>query len=361
MKIALVQSYPVYHDGVPLTEWLERQGREQGMAGYLAGLGHEVEFWSVDRVRADSARSSEGGTYFFRTFPPDGQKGMTRNHGSSALLEHARRFEADLHLIKGVDGGVGRHLLGHYLVPEGREYALMCGGSSYGRFVPEAGFVFYQSEAQRDLLQAPRWRLWRTAVPARKLIFLPKAVDTDLFAPGPDGPKEWDVIVACRLVNRLKNLDALGPLSRHFRVAVAGTGPDEARLKEKYRDVEWLGLVPYRALPGIFRRARLCFHPGLREYVPRVVPEAMACGLPVIAFSGMIAPETVPRECGLLLPARSWTGLVADLLADETRLGSMGRTARAWVEGRMGRASFREALDEMLKRRARSATAGSGQ
>lgn len=350
MKIALVQSYPVYHDRVPTGEWLERQGREQGMAGYLAGLGHEVEFWAVDRERTGSARSSSGGAYVFRTFRPDSGDGPTRGHWSSALVEHARRFAADIHMIKGVDGGMGRRLLADFLVPERRGFAFMLGGGTYSRMVPMAAFVLYQSEAQRDRLQAPRWRLWRRAVPAGKLIFLPKAVDTDLFTPCPEVPKEWDIVIACRLVRKIKNLDVIGRLSRRFRIAVAGTGPDEARLRDLYRDVDWLGLIPFRALPGVFRRARLCFHTGLREYVPRVVPEAMACGLPVAAFSGLIAPETVPPECGLLLPARSWIDPVADLLADEDRRRSMGRAAREWVKSQMGPASFKGALDEMLAR-----------
>jgi glycosyltransferase involved in cell wall biosynthesis len=350
VKIALVQTYPVYHDGVAIEEWLGRHGREQWMAEYLAGLGHEVEFWAVDDKERESLRPAPGGqAYVFRAFIPDSRRGPSRRHRSAALLEHARRFRADVHILKGVDGGVGRRLLAAYLVPEGRGFAFICGGGARGRYVPEAKFVFYEAEAQRTLLLAPRRRPWRAPRPAGRLIFLPKAVDTDLFTPGPAGPKDWDLIGACRLVNRLKNLDAVGCLGRRFRLAVAGSGPDEARLKRKYPEVDWLGLVPFRDLPRVFHRARAFFHTGVREFWPRAVPEAMACGLPVVAFSGKITRQVVPADCGLLVRPGDLLPAVTDLLGDEERLRSMGRRARAFVEGRMDRTSCRGPLDEMLK------------
>jgi glycosyltransferase involved in cell wall biosynthesis len=351
MRIAFVHAFPIYHDGVSTEEWLTRLLREQWMAEYLAELGHEVEYWAVGERREDRAMPMpENPRYQFRIFPPDRRAGRTRTHVSSELTARAREFEAHLHLVKGVDGGVGRHLLRTYLFPEKRPIVFILGGGHYSPDVSQSSFVLCQTERQRIRLKSPGLRVWRKAVPVNRLLLLPKSLDTDLFRPVPGTVKEWDVFVACRLLRRLKNLDVLGPLSRRFRVAVAGTGTDGPRLRKRHRRVCWLGYVPYREMPQYLNRARLFMHTGVREESPKTITEAMACGLPVVAFAPSISREILPSECGLLVRGREYLRPIAALLQDADRMRSMGHHARDWAQRHFHKESYRQPLAEILRR-----------
>lgn len=351
MRVALIQSYPIYHDGVGTAEWLSLNSREVGMAAHLARAGHDVEFWAVgEREEEMSLPGRDEPLFPLRVFPPRRLGGRTRDHFSPALLARAERFRADLHVLKGINGGVGVHLLRRYAVPECRDFVFILGGGHYSRYVPRARCVFYQTEQQRCWLERPGKRFWRMAVPSERLVFLPRAVDTEMFSPADDAAKEWDVLVACRLINRLKNLDVLGLLGRRFRVAVAGSGPDEDRLRKKYPHVTWLGRVPHHELPRVFRGARLFMHTGVREVLPRVIAEALSCGIPVVAFAGVVTPEVVPSRCGILVPARDFLRPIAVLLEDGQARRSMGRKAREHAIAHLGRAAFQAPLEEMLRR-----------
>lgn len=354
MRFAFVQTYPIYHDGVPVDEWISINGREMAMAAHLAGVGHDVEFWAVGERGETLAMGGPGSPSFpLRIFPPRRLGGRTGGHVSPGLVGRAREFQADLHLLKGTNGGAGLFLLGDFLVPSRREFAFILGGGHYSRAVPMARFVFYQSLVQRVRLEDPGSRFWRKAVPSDRLIYLPKAVDCGLFSPEPETVKEWDILVACRLVDRIKNLGVLGRLGRHFRVAVAGSGPDEARLRKRFPGIAWLGRVPHAGLPAVMRAARIFMHTGLREDAPRVVSEALSCGVPVVAFAGRIAPEAVPPGCGLLVPERDPIPTLAALLADEPSRQTMGRAARAHAVAHTGPASFVGPTEDMLRRYAR--------
>jgi glycosyltransferase involved in cell wall biosynthesis len=351
VRIAFVQTYPIYHDGVDTADWLSINGREVEMASHLARSGNELEFWAVG-VRPSVVDIPGQGEALFplRIFPPRHFRGRTRNHASPALLSRARSFRADLHVLKGTNGGVGIHLLREYAVPAEAAFAFILGGGHYSRFVPRARCVFYQTELQRGWLERPAARPWRRPVPAERLVFLPKTVDTGLFSPDPDAAKEWDILVACRLIDRLKNLGVLVPLARRFRVAVAGSGPDEDRLRKKIPQATWLGRIPHAELPRALRASRLFMHTGVRELVPRVLTEAMACGIPAVAFAGPITPEVVPPGCGILVPGRDFVRPIAALLEDEESRRSLGRMAREHAVAHLSPACIKAPLDEMLRR-----------
>lgn len=350
MRVAFVQTYPIYHDGVSTGEWLSFNARELALAAHLAAAGHEVEYWAVgDREeRRDLGRPGAG--FPFLVFAPSRREGPTRAHVSPALVERARDFRAGLHLLKGVDGGIGTHLLRTCLVPERRDFVFVLGGAAYSRFVPSARGVLCESEGQRLRLGRPGIRFWRRSVPATRTVFLPPVVDPRLFSPEPVVAKRWDILVACRLVDRIKNLGVLGELGRRFSVAVAGSGPDEARLKKRFPGIAWLGRLPHAELPAAMRAARLFMHTGLRETMPRVVPEAMACGVPTVTFAGRVAPEAVPDGCGLRIPLRGFCGPIEALLRDDRAREDMGRKAREHALANWGTERVGPPLDDLLSR-----------
>jgi glycosyltransferase involved in cell wall biosynthesis len=60
----------------------------------------------------------------------------------------------------------------------------------------------------------------------------------------------------------------------------------------------WLGLVPAEKIPSLYRSAHLLFSGDPNPACPNAVIEAMACGLPVIAFDTGAIAEIVRDDAG---------------------------------------------------------------
>lgn len=348
MRIAIVFTYPIYRGFIPQEEWLTEPNRERCLTGQLARMGHEVEIWAV----GETAQTTDDVNHPFkiRIFKPDNSQQHERKHYSDTLVSHAQKFNADLVILKGVDGGVGIRLLEKYILRHRRPYIFIIGGTVYTKHVPTAEIVFYETEAQRKILQSPGRYFWRKRVTPEKLIRLPKLIEIDLFCPDAKASKEWDILVVGRLMRRYKNYSALGELSKHFKVAVIGDGPDARHLQTLYPGVEWLGHIPNHLVPGYLNRAHLFMHPGFKDYYPRVLAEAMSCGIPCIAFEKAIAPDVLPVGCGLRIPDKNYIPLIRETLQSTSPLREMGQKAREFALEHIGKIPCQKALEEMSRR-----------
>jgi glycosyltransferase involved in cell wall biosynthesis len=66
--------------------------------------------------------------------------------------------------------------------------------------------------------------------------------------------------------------------------------------------IRWEGLQPLEKIPEIDRAAHLLFAADLNAACPNAVIEAMACGLPIVAFDTGALSELVRDGAGLLVP-----------------------------------------------------------
>ena len=66
--------------------------------------------------------------------------------------------------------------------------------------------------------------------------------------------------------------------------------------------IQWAGLVPQVQIPALDRSAHLLYSADLNAACPNSVIEALACGLPVAAFSTGALPELVTGDSGCLVP-----------------------------------------------------------
>jgi glycosyltransferase involved in cell wall biosynthesis len=66
--------------------------------------------------------------------------------------------------------------------------------------------------------------------------------------------------------------------------------------------LSWAGLVPLEQIPQLDRSAHLLYSSDIHPACPNSVIEAMACGLPVVAFDTGALPEMVLGDSGLVVP-----------------------------------------------------------
>jgi len=355
MRIVIIFTYPVYHTSQPIEEWWEQPDRERLLASLIVEQGIEVEIWAAGNeteTRYVQSPREDQSKYKIkvRIFKTNKKGGKTKYHHSDSMVEYAKQFPAQFYILKGVDGGVGIHFLKRFLRKKKHPFAFILGGKCYSRDVSFADVVFYETSSQKKKLLFPGLLFWRKAITEETLIRLPKWVNTKTFCPMERYSKKWDIIMVSRLIPYYKNFTALGPFSQHFRIAVIGDGPYAKQLRSRYPEVEWLGYIPHGELPVYLNQAHLFIHTSYRDFYPRVITEALACGLPCAAFADSITPEVLPLDCGLLLSKHDFVQPIIDLLKNKNRLKKMSLKAREFALSTMGPNTFKKSLDAFFNR-----------
>ena len=129
-------------------------------------------------------------------------------------------------------------------------------------------------------------------------------VDTRLFAfselparhPALDGlPRPVQLFVG--RVSYEKNVEAFLALDTPGTKVVCGVGPVEQKLRARYPQVHWLGVLPRDELARVYASADVFVFPSRADTFGLVMLEAMATGTPVAAY-----PVDGPREVLRALP-----------------------------------------------------------
>ncbi|MGH2620535.1 MAG: glycosyltransferase family 4 protein [Anaerolineales bacterium] len=91
-------------------------------------------------------------------------------------------------------------------------------------------------------------------------------------------------------------------LNRPIELTIAGNAPRPPGELPRGVRLDWRGLVDPDQIPALDRSAHLLFAADLNPACPNAAIEAMACGLPVIAFATGALPELVQGDSGRLAP-----------------------------------------------------------
>jgi glycosyltransferase involved in cell wall biosynthesis len=96
-----------------------------------------------------------------------------------------------------------------------------------------------------------------------------------------------------------------GQLDRSLELQVVGDVPERFRLRWSGPGgihIDWAGVVPRERIPEIDRSAHLFFSGELQAPCPNSVIEALACGLPVVAYDTGSLAELVRDGAGAVAP-----------------------------------------------------------
>lgn len=181
----------------------------------------------------------------------------------------------------------------------------------------------------------------------RDVCVVPRGVDTQLFSPRHRSEalrRSWgagpDDLVAVH-VGRLapeKNLgtlalafDALRRTHPRVHLVLVGDGPGRKELEARCPGAVFAGMRHGDDLAAHYASGDLFLFPSLTETWGNVTPEAMACGLPVLAFDHAAAGQLVrPSQNGMLArpgDAQDFVRLAVSLAQDAPALRQMGRRA----------------------------------
>ena len=179
---------------------------------------------------------------------------------------------------------------------------------------------------------------------ARRVELIPNGVDTRLFAPAPGKARGGKPRIL--YVGRLsaeKNLSTVVESMRYLEAGsttvMVGPGPLRETLEAQAAGlgvpVEFLGVVDQTKLPAVYNASDVFVLASFTEGHPKVLLEAMACGLPVVA-SDCAGNRSIVTDgvTGLLFDPNRPADLAACLkrvLTDRALADSLGRAAREVV------------------------------
>jgi glycosyltransferase involved in cell wall biosynthesis len=182
----------------------------------------------------------------------------------------------------------------------------------------------------------------------RNLIVLARGVDTQLFDPARRsdelrrswgaGPESLVVLHVGRLAQE-KNLGTLAAVHRVARrkhagvkLVLVGDGPARKWLQSECPDAHFAGMRTGEELAAHYASGDLFVFPSLTETFGNVTPEAMASGLPVLAYNYAAAGALIRSgHNGVLARLGDTLDFVdraARLVQDQAMLREMGRRAR---------------------------------
>jgi glycosyltransferase involved in cell wall biosynthesis len=264
---------------------------------------------------------------------------------SAALRAEIAGFEPEVVLYKGLGYRVATDM--QAALPTWVRHGFIVGGNVTDPLLERASLILGEYPEQIS-------RHFPAHEAAGRALVMPKYVDLALAGEGapPEAP-EFDIVNVGSFAEKRKNQVALLPFAARRRIAFVGGGPRlaearaAAREAHSLRNIRFFGHIDHAAVFDVLRRARIMVHTSLVDGLPRATIEAMACGLPVIAFRDTVHGG-IPPEAGLLVSAEALPHAIRLLLTDDGLRRQMGAAARRHVERHHGEAAIAEVAARVL-------------
>jgi len=167
--------------------------------------------------------------------------------------------------------------------------------------------------------------LVQAGVPKEKIIDIPAFyIDLAIFQPQML-EKKYDAIFVGRLVENKGVYMFLDAVKKSGATALlVGTGPELSGIKKyiAHHDLSHKVTIhgwarDHQEVASLLNRSRVLIMPSFNEGGPRVVLEAMACGVPVLATPVGIVPDIVPQQNHIPWDGEKIAQSLKHLLTDE--------------------------------------------
>jgi glycosyltransferase involved in cell wall biosynthesis len=221
---------------------------------------------------------------------------------------------------------------------------------------------FHAADRVMVLSRAAKKSLVKQGVSEKKIFVNPCGVDLSQFTPIDGAADGVFRIIYCGSVSLRKGVHYLLQAFAELNIGNAelwliGTGPSPSfnRLIAKYRSdkVRFLGTFPQNELRRMYAKGSAFVLPSLADGFGMVVPQAMACGLPVIVTENVGAADVVTDGVdGFVVPIRDVAMLKEKLLffKENPEAGrAMGQAARRTVESGFTWADYGARLGSFLE------------
>ncbi len=200
------------------------------------------------------------------------------------------------------------------------------------------------------LVETPQQRRQLMPVLGRsRAILLPKQIP-DVFRPG-NGHHRYDVVVISNFIE-YKNHRALESLVKAgLRIALVGSGPLLPEFQERWKSfdtVTFFGQITSVEVADVLRSGRILVHPSHAEGLPRVVIEAFASGVPVVALKSVVGWPLKDGVNGRRVPESELLEASLDLLHSD-RYGRYSQAALETFKREFSREVFDAAVDRCLR------------
>jgi glycosyltransferase involved in cell wall biosynthesis len=224
-------------------------------------------------------------------------------------------------------------------------------------------FVLRRSDLVRAVSRSLKAKAEEAGAPDVAAVF-PTFTDFDLFLePRAIEPGRLPIVLYVGALYPIKGVDVLlsafSELARtgvEARLVIVGEGPCRTSLQSRHGSgaVRFAGALPQADVRREMLGARLLVLPSLSEGLPRVIMEAMACSLPVVATSVGGIPELVEDGVtGYLVPPGDVEALakrMRELIEDDPAARRMGSSGREKAERELSSARYFEGYRALFER-----------
>lgn len=123
-----------------------------------------------------------------------------------------------------------------------------------------------------------------------KQVYIPNGVDTNLFKPKQRSPNKAPRVLFIGRLEPQKNIlnfiRAVSNLKTNTKLTIIGSGSQKAEIinlsKKLKINLKLISHLPHQKLPSIYQTSDIFVLPSIKEGSPKVLLEAMSCGLPCI-------------------------------------------------------------------------------
>lgn len=351
LHVAVVtETYPPEINGVAMT-----LGR---MVAGLIARGHRVTLTRPRQRHEDRPAPRHGlATHLVRGVPIPGYRGLRFGLPAKGLLLRQWRDDPPDVVQVVTEGPLGASAVAAARsldIPVVSEFHTnfhsYCGHYGLGWLRPlvAAHLRRIHNRAQMTLVPSHALRGELLGAGYRRVRTVARGVDAELFHPGRRSEalrRHWEarpgglVVIHVGRLAPEKNLglvfsafDAIARESRGARLVLVGDGPSRVRLEREHPRHQFVGMRRGEDLAAHYASADLFLFPSLTETYGNVVLEALASGLPVVAFRRAAAAELIRHgDNGMLAADGDAAAFVAHAVELARRPGLLATArARAW-------------------------------